>query len=773
MASLDPGSSLLVVIAPRGSGRLRLARSWVGTEGRVVDYSGMPTGTTPARAVAEVLAEHQKHPDIRVAAVLPPSPEAYGLAQRPDAQMVGASDLFLTVSEVELVSAQFRCRPTAATVPYEAGTVPERSPEQLWRLTGGWLYGVETLLSNPAAETQVASSLGRAIAPWLSRLDPTGFLSEAAFLPFFTDSMLQAFYAHRADRVPGTAQLAEACLIVPAANGEWIMPDLARRELRASLQRRSPERAEQLDELAVAALARVSEPGAAVMAAIERRSWRGLWAVLSEHWVDLFMTNPRMLRYAAQKMPARIARGELFTATLKILASVDEDRMNLPLPTIEPNYADDRTAQNLRKLTQQYSRRPSSFAVTAGLVELSFLRLQGHYEESGRCGARLRRVVSQAAAANRVRPVLAGMAELHSGLSLHVADRLIEAANAYESAMLWAASVDNAFIQANAAANLALVHAQSGNTQLARNWADRADSFLARTAWGTKMVGRGAHLARVYIAWHELDRQKMDAGLALLPPEPDNDEFWPLHAELLTMRERFFGSADAGMHRINNLRSTRTYAAHSPMAVRALQHSEVVARVALDALDVPRKPAAGSLELRNVQAYLSLQSGNVDAALVILHRTLSSSDGGWRTRSLARNLQLLASAFPGPLGSDALETVRENYSAGGELIDLLWLWQDPQNQDGLSAVLGLTDEEIGRLASFEAPRRGRAEGRVTLTEREIQVLAGLRLGRTRADMARERHVSVNTVKAQTSSLYRKLGATTRNEALRKAKHWGY
>jgi len=32
---------------------------------------------------------------------------------------------------------------------------------------------------------------------------------------------------------------------------------------------------------------------------------------------------------------------------------------------------------------------------------------------------------------------------------------------------------------------------------------------------------------------------------------------------------------------------------------------------------------------------------------------------------------------------------------------------------------------------------------------------------------------VNTVKAQTTSLYRKLGVTTRHEALQKAKLWGY
>ena len=771
-ASLDPGASLLVIIGPRGSGRLRFARSWLGAAGRILDYSQMPTGTTPGEGVKEVLAHLSEHPDVRIAALLPPAPETYELAQRPDAQLVLGPDLFLTVSEVERLPAESSRRPAAAPAP-GIDAVPTRSAEQLWRMTGGWLYGVETLSAEPAAEAKVANALGRAIAPWVSHLDPNGFLNEAAYLPIFTEDMLQAFYAQRTDRVPGLAQLAEACLILPAPNGEWIMAELVRRELRASMQRRNPDRAEQLDALAVAALARVSGPGAAVVAAVERRTRRGLWSVLEEHWVDLFMTNPRMLRYAVQKIPAGITRGELFTAALKILAAAGKDRMNLPFPAAEPNYAEDRTAQNLRKRTEEDFRRPNSSAVTAGLIELGFLRIQGHYEESGHCGKRLRRVISQAAAAERVRPVLAGMAELQCGMSLHLADRLIEAVNAYEAAMHWGASVDYPFIQANAAANLALAHAQAGNTRTAREWADRADSFLARTKWGTKMVGRGAQLARIYIAWHELDRQGMDAGLALLPAEPDNDEFWPLHAELLTLRERFFGSGDAGLHRIHNLRSTRAYAARSPLAVRTLAHAELVARVALDPLALPGSLAVDSPELRNVQAYLSIQSGNVDAALATLHRTLSAPKGGWRSRCLARNLQLLARAVPDPLGADALEIILENYSADGELIDLLWLWQDARNQDGLRDTLGLTEEETRRLDCFKVPRRGRVEGRAALTERELGVLDGLRLGKTRTEMAAERHVSVNTIKAQTSSLYRKLGVTTREEALTKGKLWGY
>lgn len=59
--------------------------------------------------------------------------------------------------------------------------------------------------------------------------------------------------------------------------------------------------------------------------------------------------------------------------------------------------------------------------------------------------------------------------------------------------------------------------------------------------------------------------------------------------------------------------------------------------------------------------------------------------------------------------------------------------------------------------------------RPTLTRRERVVLARLEEDVTLEDIARELYVSRNTVKSQVRSVYRKLGISTRGEAVEAAR----
>lgn len=61
---------------------------------------------------------------------------------------------------------------------------------------------------------------------------------------------------------------------------------------------------------------------------------------------------------------------------------------------------------------------------------------------------------------------------------------------------------------------------------------------------------------------------------------------------------------------------------------------------------------------------------------------------------------------------------------------------------------------------------------VRLTEREAVVLRGLARGLRRTELANALHVSRNTVKSQTRSLYLKLGVHSREEALARARDLG-
>jgi LuxR family maltose regulon positive regulatory protein len=77
---------------------------------------------------------------------------------------------------------------------------------------------------------------------------------------------------------------------------------------------------------------------------------------------------------------------------------------------------------------------------------------------------------------------------------------------------------------------------------------------------------------------------------------------------------------------------------------------------------------------------------------------------------------------------------------------------------------------IGRGAVRAARRQHRLAEE--LTDRELSILLKLQGPLTQREIARELYLSINTVKGYTKSLYRKLGVTTRLEAVDRARDLG-
>jgi DNA-binding NarL/FixJ family response regulator len=73
---------------------------------------------------------------------------------------------------------------------------------------------------------------------------------------------------------------------------------------------------------------------------------------------------------------------------------------------------------------------------------------------------------------------------------------------------------------------------------------------------------------------------------------------------------------------------------------------------------------------------------------------------------------------------------------------------------------------VARESGFGA--MGESEGHALLTPRELEVLAALAEGMTNKAIARRLDISLHTVKFHVESLFRKLGARTRTEAVAKA-----
>ncbi|GGM02586.1 helix-turn-helix transcriptional regulator [Glutamicibacter protophormiae] len=750
--SLDPEIGLLLIYAPQESNRHRVALRWLDGQGELINV-----GIPPEEIFDKIAEQQMRAPNTRIAVILPADFPATKMLRHFNAHVVDFKDLFLTASDISTLTGE---------------DFPDA--ERLWQLTGGWPGCVRSLLADSSNQNAAVNALRRAALPWIGALDPEGILRECAFLPELTEDLMVAFYGDRYPNPPSISALSRAAMAQRSLSGDWAMPELLRQVIIDDLEWREPQRAQWLHEHAIESMHAAGRTGEAVRSALGRHSWRALSTVLVDGWVDLFTTEPRLLFEAGTRLPRwATRRSQIYGPAMKIAAAAVKDRMVIPFPTTEPDYLTDQTAQLLREHTIELYRQPKSEAIFAGLVELGILRFHGHYGSEGADAARrLRRAVRQATAAGNVRPSLAAMAELHAGMSMDIANERPAAAAAYESAWSLAEVTENHFIAADAASKLSLVHAQEGNTRAARRWLVSFRHHHSKVRWGSAMVGRAAELAEAFVAFAELDIGKLGSVLGRLPDEPDNDEFWAVHALLLAIHAASTDRAEAAHRILGELVLSRPYAANSPMAGRALHHAAAFLGVeggfnALNHQGASTIPAS-SPELIATRALYRLYRGDRNGALAVLAATPSLVTGA-RHDNLIRNTRL-AARYIGALPEGVLEDIAKRHAVDGELIDLAPFWMSGSMLE-LEELLQLTSDQLDRLKIFMPPTS--VEVRPVLTDRELSVLAGLRADLSRGRIAEELFVSPNTVKSQISSLYRKLDVNSKAEALKIASHWGY
>ncbi|MEZ5298442.1 MAG: LuxR C-terminal-related transcriptional regulator [Ilumatobacteraceae bacterium] len=95
--------------------------------------------------------------------------------------------------------------------------------------------------------------------------------------------------------------------------------------------------------------------------------------------------------------------------------------------------------------------------------------------------------------------------------------------------------------------------------------------------------------------------------------------------------------------------------------------------------------------------------------------------------------------------------------------------------ESASATFARRLADLASARAHPPSQSARAGARLVdgLSERELDVLRLLRSELSGPEIARELHVSVNTLRTHTKSIYTKLGATSRREAVRLAAEYGY
>lgn len=417
--------------------------------------------------------------------------------------------------------------------------------------------------------------------------------------------------------------------------------------------------------------------------------------------------------------------------------------------------------------------------VTVGTAAMIALRAQGACAEAEELGQRLTTRAAQLSPLPGVdvipRP---GWLPMQRGLTRSLMDDFPAAVelyrHAYEQATVEPVTAATGL---NASANLAMIFAHLGHGAIARQWLDRMRGFASPSQRVRFLLTVGGTIAE---GWDALDRYD-DASLAdCLEITGDGTkqlEVWPFVAALVFAHGLYLGDPAASLAQLGTLQL-----GHAPAlieqgtAVRVMRRAQVDFLIATGqatrALRVIKEAGSRAPWLTLPAARLRLLNGEYEAV-----RAMASRTSWHETASRRDTRQMLLLKAIARLRMGDKDEARQSVELLGrvrtpdEVLSLASL--SPADRDDLFrlADIPLTDEAAQCLALAQPVFPERAH-LVELTNREHAVLTELDAGGTIAEVARTLVVSANTVRTQVKSVYRKLGASSREDALMRAYELG-
>ncbi|PWB97669.1 helix-turn-helix transcriptional regulator [Salinibacterium hongtaonis] len=287
------------------------------------------------------------------------------------------------------------------------------------------------------------------------------------------------------------------------------------------------------------------------------------------------------------------------------------------------------------------------------------------------------------------------------------------------------------------------------------------------------------HIAEAMLSVETGDYAEALTRVSLLSPGVDTTEHWPLFAHVQAMALLGMGRPLEAATALEQALRPGARPALMPVSRRRL---DAVLSLLLIAAGQPRRAESVLAQhdpddsyVANSFVRLHLASGNVAAAQAVL-------DQGPPVGTPRRQAEtsLLKASVAVRLGRDG--TALDHFESAVLLM----------NDRGMRHPFALLSENLRSELLALARRSGRlsryekllddlealpsvvpgATKSVDLTERELVVLRELGARGSAAEIAAELYVSVNTVKSQLRSIYRKLGVGSRDEAIRAASRLG-
>lgn len=421
--------------------------------------------------------------------------------------------------------------------------------------------------------------------------------------------------------------------------------------------------------------------------------------------------------------------------------------------------------------------RPAD-AIAAGIMALVSARLRGAYVLAERIGEWVEQRIARLDAhgpmlwnANRVakRP---GLVALHRGLTCLLAGEPGRAAEHFARSYAQAGPPPyQHFAGVAACANLALLAAVQGYHHLAHEWLDRAAGAGPVPPWLERHLLLGAWLTQAHLAIDRLDRPAADAALDRVGTGSGAAELWPFAAAVRASYAVTFTSPTEGLMQLDAALLAHGISVRpGPDLGGQLLRARADLLVAMGGegdpvLSLQRQGRPPRLAPAVARVHLLAESPG--RALTVAERALG--DPTVSPREIVE-LQLVCAVAHLRRGEHeqacrafarALE-LREH----GLLSPFVQVSADELLE--LCRLHGTEPEALAPALSASSAWERRPITLLTLTRTEHSVLRALSTGATATKIAHQRGVSVNTVRSQVKSLYRKLGASDRSTALARA-----
>ena len=602
-----------------------------------------------------------------------------------------------------------------------------------------WAYGVDALdvLVDSAVDLVVMqfvaadSSLAHSSRSVLVSAAPNRVTSSSiSALPHIDD--VDEFFA-----VLVESGLVGAC----AADEEaaWCFPEIVRRSL---LRVGSAEYPAELWDARSALIdywLQRSRPDIALEHAVERGDWRCALEIVEKNWVALHGSGSlRSLGIVLlELLPDDIATGDGTVASLRMITRTQTEAED-PGETAFPR----------------------SFET---VLRLGRLRMQGAYDEAMEvCDGAASEPVPDFGLLDSTTRHSHGLKYLNFGTVYLVGGRTTDAGAMLRHAHTAGRGV---FVEREAAGKLALLEALRGRAHEATRWIEEERRHPPILGDAEALVRTAGLAATALVALDRLDTGTASRVLAELGTPGHIDELW---ATVVYARGRSALLTGVPADGLLDLDAELQRFAHCLTGMSAVLIDAVRAdlHLALGDVDAARELLDGSTHplTAPARARLCLLGGDPGGAEVIVHRGGADRE---HCPAVGAELALIGAVAALRLGrrTDARRHLqRAVVLAEHAGVTRPFVAVPPSAvRDILSLGVELPIDLDAAMAEYGIFREIRVV--VRLTPRERAVLDALLAGGTASSIAKDQFVTLNTVKTQLRSLYRKLGAHSRGEAI--------